>query len=83
MVGKEAPIPGFRIDDSIRDGQMAKLAALRQRRDATIAALALETIRQKAITTENLMPAVVEAVEANCTLGEIADVLRGVYGEYK
>jgi methylmalonyl-CoA mutase N-terminal domain/subunit len=83
IVDKEAPIPGFRIDDSIRDDQSAKLAALRRRRDAAKAATALEAIRQKAVTTENIMPSVVEAVEAYCTLGEIADVLRSVYGEYK
>jgi methylmalonyl-CoA mutase N-terminal domain/subunit len=43
----------------------------------------LESIRQKAITNENLMPAVIIAVENYCTLGEISDVLRKVFGEYK
>ncbi|MDB5197735.1 MAG: methylmalonyl-CoA mutase [Flaviaesturariibacter sp.] len=82
-VDKETPIPGFRIDDSIRDGQIEKLKVLREKRDGAKAEASLEMIRQKAIGTENLMPAVVEAVENYCTLGEVADVLRGVYGEYK
>ncbi|MBA2745830.1 MAG: methylmalonyl-CoA mutase [Flavisolibacter sp.] len=83
QVEKEVPIPGFRIDDSIRDQQIEKLVALKQsRKEATTNAL-LETIRQKAVNNENLMPSVIEAVENNCTLGEIADVLRGVFGEYR
>ena len=75
--------PGFKIDDSIRIQQSEKLAALRVRRDNTAATACLAAIKQKATTTENLMPAVIAAVENLCTLGEIADTLRGVWGEYK
>lgn len=75
--------PVFKIDDSIRTVQTEKLKALRAKRDAAKASACLEAIRQKAISTENLMPAVIEAVESLCTLGEIADTLRGVWGEYK
>ena len=76
-------VPGFKIDDSIRIVQSEKLAKLRAKRDNTKAAQCLEKIRVQATTTENLMPAVIEAVEHLCTLGEIADTLRGVWGEYK
>ena len=79
----EASIPVFRIDDSIREHQVEKLKALKERRNALNVKNCLETIRQKAVANENLMPAVVEAVESNCTLGEIADELRSVFGEYK
>lgn len=79
----EASIPVFRIDDSIREHQVEKLKALKERRNALNVKNCLETIRQKAVTNENLIPAVVEAVESNCTLGEIADELRSVFGEYK
>jgi len=75
--------PVFKIDDSIRTVQTEKLKALRAKRDAAKASACLEAIRQKAISAENLMPAVIEAVESLCTLGEIADTLRGVWGEYK
>jgi len=75
--------PVFKIDDSIRVVQSEKLKALRAKRDAAKAAACLETIKQKANTNENLMPAVIEAVENLCTLGEIADTLRGVWGEYR
>lgn len=80
---KEEAIAGFKINDSIREDQIQKLKALREKRDAQTTERCLETIRQKATTTDNLMPSVVEAVENDCTLGEIADVLRGVFGEYK
>jgi methylmalonyl-CoA mutase, N-terminal domain len=83
QVEQETPIPGFRIDDSIRDQQVEKLRQLRAKRNASQASASLETIRQRAIANENLMPSVIEAVENYCTLGEIADVLRSVFGEYK
>lgn len=75
--------PVFRIDDSIRIVQSEKLKSLRARRDNAQAAACLASIKQKAQGTENLMPAVIEAVENLCTLGEIADTLRSVWGEYK
>jgi methylmalonyl-CoA mutase N-terminal domain/subunit len=77
------PAPVFRIDDSIRHVQSEKLKSLRARRNNQKATACLEAIRQKATTTENLMPFVIDAVENLCTLGEISDVLRGVWGEYK
>lgn len=73
----------FRVDDSIRTAQQEKLQALRQRRDNEAVQQCLQQIKQCAESDENLMPAVIEAAEAYCTLGEIADVLRGVYGEYR
>lgn len=75
--------PVFKIDDSIRQVQSEKLKALRARRDAAKAQAALANIARIAQSNENLMPAVIEAVENLCTLGEISDTLRGVWGEYK
>lgn len=75
--------PVFKIDDSIRTVQSAKLADLRARRDAGKAAACLTAIGHAAKSGANLMPAVIEAVEALCTLGEIANVLRGIWGEYE
>ncbi|HEX2535629.1 MAG TPA: methylmalonyl-CoA mutase family protein [Chitinophagaceae bacterium] len=83
MAAQEEPVPVFRINDSIREEQSARLQALRNRRDPSRTAALLEAVRQKAVSGENLMPAVVEAVEGYCTLGEIADELRGVFGEYR
>lgn len=75
--------PVFRIDDSIRKVQSEKLKALRERRDNEKVNECLAAIKQAAMGTDNLMPLVITAVEHLCTLGEIADTLRGVWGEYK
>lgn len=83
QIKEEKKIPVFRVDDSIRDQQIQKLDALKAKRNAEQANQKLAVIRQRAINNENLMPAVIEAVESYCTLGEIADVLRGVFGEYR
>ena len=82
-VDQETPIPLLRVDDRIRDQQVEKLKALKNRRDASNVAAELSEIKSKATSGENIMPSVLHAVESYCTLGEIADVLRGVYGEYK
>ena len=76
-------IPGFKIDDSIRQVQSDKLQKLRARRNADAAAACLADITAAATDGRNLMPLVIEAVENYCTLGEISDALRQVYGEYK
>lgn len=73
----------FRIDDSIRQVQTERLQALRAKRDNAAVAVLLQRLEAAAHTTENLMPIVVEAVEQYCTLGEIADTLRKVWGEHK
>jgi len=76
-------IPGFRVDDNIREEQVQKLKALKEKRNNELVNRCLESIRQKAISNENLMPVVIDAVENYCTLGEISDVLRVVFGEQK
>ena len=72
----------FRIDDSIRKIQTEKLVALRRERDPGKCDHILQLLNDQAASGENLMPVVIEAVEAKCTLGEIADTLREVFGEY-
>lgn len=83
MVDKEAPVPGFRIDDHIRVVQSEKLKSLRARRNQQKVSECLENISSAAKGDANLMPSVIEAVENHCTLGEIADELRKIFGEYK
>lgn len=75
--------PVFKIDDSIRQLQTEKLNALRAKRDNEKANASLEAIRRAAKGTDNLMPVVIEAVENLCTLGEIANILREEWGEFK
>ncbi len=73
----------MKIDDSIRVTQSEKLAKMRASRDQAKCDQLLQIVSDKASSGENIMPAVVEAVEHKCTLGEIADVFRELYGEYK
>lgn len=73
----------FTVDDSIRATQIEKLHQLKARRDQEQVQLALQRINQAAQGTDNLMPHILHAVESYATLGEIADVLREVFGEYK
>ncbi|MFZ4059294.1 MAG: methylmalonyl-CoA mutase family protein, partial [Ferruginibacter sp.] len=75
--------PVFKVDDSIRLGQIEKLKALRAKRDQAKVDTCLAAIHTAAINNTNLMPEVITAVENNCTLGEISDVLRKLFGEYK
>ena len=72
----------FRIDDSIRKIQTEKLAILRRERDPAKCDHILQLLNDQAASGENLMPTVIQAVEEKCTLGEIADTLREVFGEY-
>ena len=76
-------IPIFRVDDSIRQVQSDRLKRLRLERDQPRCNQLLAMLTEKAGTGENIMPVVLEAVENKCTLGEIADTLRSVFGEYK
>jgi len=79
----EKPIPTLRIDPAIEPTQIARLHSLRARRDTPKAQAALVEIERRARTTENLMPAILTAVEAYATVGEISDALRRAFGEYQ
>lgn len=83
QVKEEASIPIFKIDDSIRTLQTEKLQQLKANRDRAKVDQCLQQLNDHVVNGENIMPAVIEAVENKCTLGEIADTLREVYGEYK
>ena len=74
---------GFKIDDSIRAIQSEKLNKLKVRRSNETAQDCLLDITAAAKDGRNLMPFVLTAVENYCTLGEISDALRKVFGEYK
>lgn len=73
----------LRMDESIRQRQAARLAALRQKRDAGAVSTALDNLANAAKTTENLLPYILTAVEAYATTGEICHTLRRVWGEYQ
>ncbi|PYU82510.1 MAG: methylmalonyl-CoA mutase [Acidobacteria bacterium] len=76
-------IPTLRIDADIERSQVARLNALRAKRDSGRAKSALAELQRRAATSENLLPAILAAVEAYATVGEISDALRRVFGEYQ
>ncbi len=75
--------PVFKIDESIQKIQTEKLAFLKSKRNNEKVQICIQKLITAAEGTENIMPLVVEAVENFCTLGEIANAFRKVYGEYK
>jgi methylmalonyl-CoA mutase, N-terminal domain len=80
---QDSPIPTFRVDPEVQQEQVARLAAVRARRDAARARRALAALGDAARGSDNLMPPIVEAVEAYATLGEIASALVAVFGEHR
>ncbi|QQL48581.1 acyl-CoA mutase large subunit family protein [Mucilaginibacter ginkgonis] len=72
----------FRVDDSIRQLQIEKLNSLKAERDNELVRANLADLTTAAKGSNNLMPFIISAVESYATLGEIADVLREVFGEY-
>ncbi|QNI38684.1 methylmalonyl-CoA mutase [Edaphobacter sp. 4G125] len=83
FISEESTVPIQRADKSLEQRQVERVQALRARRDAGVHAVALRAVEDAARSGENLMPRIVAAVEAYATVGEIADVLRGVFGEYR
>jgi methylmalonyl-CoA mutase, N-terminal domain len=79
----EPPIQTLYIGESAGDTQLAKLEALKRRRDNDRVKRSLDRMRDAAETDLNLMPPILDAVRAYATVGEMCDVLRDVWGEYE
>ncbi|MDD5309656.1 MAG: methylmalonyl-CoA mutase family protein [Deltaproteobacteria bacterium] len=72
------------MDPKARDEQIARLAAVKTRRDAGEVRRCLTKLRDKAANTqENLMPHLMDSIRAYCTVGEMSNVFREVFGEFK
>jgi methylmalonyl-CoA mutase N-terminal domain/subunit len=71
------------IDPSVEEEQLARLQALKKRRDAGKVGKALDNLRSAAEGSDNLMPHILDAVKVYATLGEICGILREVFGEYR
>jgi len=73
----------LKVTPEVENLQKNKIKKLKEQRDNSRVEQALSALKKAAQGTDNLMPPVLEAVRAYATLGEIADVLRGVFGEYR
>ena len=80
---REVEVPTQRMDEALETRQVERVRALRLRRDAGVHAAALRRVEDAARNGSNLMPHILNAVESYASVGEIADVLRGVFGEYR
>jgi methylmalonyl-CoA mutase, N-terminal domain len=78
-----APIEVLRIDPELERQQAERVAAVRRARDAPAWRSALDSIASAARDGANLVPPIIDAVEAYATVGEISDALRRVFGEHK
>lgn len=79
----EVPMAVASIDNAVEKNQVARVADLRKRRDAAAHHASLVALRACAQGSQNVMPAILEAVKAKATVGEVADVLRDVFGAYQ
>jgi methylmalonyl-CoA mutase N-terminal domain/subunit len=83
-VDEPIKVPRLKIAESARTAQSARLRALRSRRNAAKHTRALEAVRAVARTeSENTMPAVLGALRAQATLGEIVHAFQDVFGSYR
>ena len=77
------PAEVFPIDPELQKRQVARTAALRASRDQSAVEAALTDLEAAARGTQNLLPPMKEALRRRATLGEVSDVLRGVFGVYQ
>jgi methylmalonyl-CoA mutase N-terminal domain/subunit len=82
-VAEESTVPMLRIEPEIEQAQVRRVQQLRAKRDSDRMRRALDHLEEEARGDGNLMPAILEAVEAYATVGEISDALRRVFGEYE
>jgi methylmalonyl-CoA mutase N-terminal domain/subunit len=73
----------FKISPKVGKDQVKRLKALKKRRDDAKVKASLENLEKMAPTAKNLMPPIIRCVESYASLGEICDVLRAVWGEYR
>ena len=73
----------FQVDPELEMQQVQRVQNVRASRDPHAFSASLAAVRDAASGTDNLVPAIIGAVEAKATVGEISDALRGVFGEYR
>jgi methylmalonyl-CoA mutase N-terminal domain/subunit len=74
--------PILKIDPAVEKGQVRRLKKLKRERDNAKVAAALARLRAAAKGSDNLMPLILESVEAYATVGEVTNALKDVFGEY-
>jgi len=83
QVDDEKPTETLYIDDSVAGRQVEELAAVRGRRDAGAVARTIDALKRGAAGEANTMPLILDCVKAYCSVGEISDALRDVFGTWE
>ncbi len=79
---EESQIKTLRVDPAIEKAQIERLRSLRERRDKMACEASLVKLEEAASGNENVLPLILDCVEALATVGEISNRLRGIWGEY-
>jgi methylmalonyl-CoA mutase N-terminal domain/subunit len=82
-INEEPPKNLLRIDRRIQHEQIKRIEDLKKRRNNKTVQLSLQALKKACQNDDNLMPFIVSAVKEYATLGEICNVMRDVFGEYK
>jgi methylmalonyl-CoA mutase N-terminal domain/subunit len=80
---QEKPIETLVIDETVEKEQVGRLRDLKAKREAGEVRRLLDQVRRVAATSENLLPTLIEAARARCTVGEIMAALADVFGRYE
>ena len=80
---EESKVKTLRVDPAVEQEQIERVRAMRDARDAGATESALVKLREAAQGTENVLPRILDCVEAFATVGEISNRLRTVWGEYR
>ncbi|MCL2128559.1 MAG: methylmalonyl-CoA mutase family protein, partial [Treponema sp.] len=83
QVKEEAPKGLLRVDPAVEEMQKESVSRLREKRDNALVKETLDKLGTACRSTDNVMPFILDAVRAYATLGEICNVMRDVFGEYK
>jgi methylmalonyl-CoA mutase, N-terminal domain len=83
QVDDEPPIDTLYIADDLAERQIASLDGVKRRRDSGAVTRTLDALRRGAAGSDNTMPLILDCVRAYCTVGEISDALREVFGTYE
>jgi len=83
QLADEPPIDILYIGDDLAEKQIAFLNSVKDQRDAGSVERTLDALKRGAAGSENTMPLILDCVKAYCTVGEISDALRDVFGTYE
>jgi methylmalonyl-CoA mutase, N-terminal domain len=82
-VPEERPIDILKIDHSVESHQVERVRKIKRTRDAGAVREHLGRVHAACRNGANLMPVLIDAVKEHCTLGEISDIYRDVFGVYR